>query len=58
MKFILYLISSVGELFGVMVGTSSENREMLPIGLAVLVFIAVIYNIIVFILLKFKKKEH
>ncbi len=58
MKFILYLISSVGELFGVMVGISSENREMLPIGLAVLAVIFVIYNIIVFILLKFKKKEH
>ena len=58
MKFILYLISSVGELFGVMVGTSSENREMLPVGIAVLAVIVVIYNIIVFILLKFKKKEH
>lgn len=58
MKFILYLISSVGELFGVMVGSSSENREMLPVGIAVLAVIVVIYNIIVFILLKFKKKEH
>lgn len=56
MKFILYLIFSVGELFGVMVGTSSENREMLPIGLAVLVFIAVIYVVISLVLWKLNKK--
>ena len=56
MKFILYLISSVGELFGVMVGISSENREMLPIGLAVLFSIVIVYGLISLVLWKLNKK--
>lgn len=45
MKFVLYLIFSVGELFGVMAGTSSDRREMLPVGLAVLAGVALIFFI-------------
>lgn len=56
MKFILYLIFSVGELFGVMVGISSENREMLPIGLAVLFSIVIVYGLISLVLWKLNKK--
>lgn len=39
-----------------MVGISSENREMLPIGLAVLFSIVIVYGLISLVLWKLNKK--
>lgn len=54
MNFILYLIVGLIEVFGVMVGISSDRPEMLPVGLITLFGICVIFWICVIIMTKTK----
>lgn len=56
MKIVLYLLFSLGELFGVMVGASSDHREMVDVGLVVLGVICGIFALCAKLVIKIAPK--